>query len=63
MFKECSVAANSNPSLVNASVVNNRLNLRYSASQTGTAVITVRATDQFGAHVDTSFQVTVTPST
>jgi cyclophilin family peptidyl-prolyl cis-trans isomerase len=58
-----SVVANSNPGLVTTSVTNNRLSLSYSASLTGTATITVRATDQFGATVDTSFKVTVNPST
>lgn len=50
---------NSNQSLVTASVQNNRLKLDYAANATGTAVLTVRATDAFGASVETTIRVTV----
>jgi peptidyl-prolyl cis-trans isomerase A (cyclophilin A) len=54
-----SVVANNNRALVAATIVNNRLTLTYTAGQTGTASITVRATDQFGAFVDATFNVKV----
>jgi cyclophilin family peptidyl-prolyl cis-trans isomerase len=57
------VVGNTNPNLVNASVSNSFLNLTYAQGQAGTATITVQATDEFGATVQTSFNVTVaTPS-
>lgn len=55
------VVGNTNPNLVFASVDNNRLTLQYVGGQTGTATITVRAQDSFGAFVDTSFTVNVVP--
>jgi cyclophilin family peptidyl-prolyl cis-trans isomerase len=58
-----SVVGNSNPGLVTANVDHSFLNLNYAAGQTGTSRITVRATDQFGATVDTSFNVTVAAPT
>jgi len=54
-----SVASNSNPGLVTTSINNELLNLQYTAGQTGTATITVRATDQLGSSVTTTFTVTV----
>src|SRR5262249_3470598 len=54
-----SVVANSTPNLVSTSLQNNRLTLNYAAGQTGTATITVRAIDMFGASVDSSFDVVV----
>ncbi len=54
-----SVVSNNKPSLVTASVVNNRLSLAYQPNQTGTANITIRATDQFGATKDATFTVVV----
>jgi cyclophilin family peptidyl-prolyl cis-trans isomerase len=56
-----SVVANSNPNLVTASVVNERLTLSFAANQTGVAAITVRAADQFGAAVLATFNVVVNP--
>ncbi|HYV35492.1 MAG TPA: peptidylprolyl isomerase, partial [Gemmataceae bacterium] len=55
-----SVTANTNPGLVTATINNNRLTLNYTPNQSGTATITVLATDKFGATVQTSFNVTVT---
>jgi peptidyl-prolyl cis-trans isomerase A (cyclophilin A) len=56
-----SVVGNTNPGLVTPTVKNERLSLAYTPNQTGSAIITVRATDQFGAFVDSSFTVTVHP--
>ena len=56
-----SIVSNSNSSLVTASLTNERLNLSYADGQTGSATLTVRATDQFGATADASFTVTVEP--
>jgi cyclophilin family peptidyl-prolyl cis-trans isomerase len=53
------VVGNTNPGLVTAAVVNERLTLTYAANQTGTAAITVQATDSFGATVQTTFNVKV----
>jgi cyclophilin family peptidyl-prolyl cis-trans isomerase len=58
-FLTYSVIGNTNPSLVTTSVNNERLTLSYAPGRTGSAVITVRATDTFGATVQTSFTVTV----
>src|SRR5205085_9896921 len=57
-----SVVSNDNPTLLAASIdpTNNALvHLQPSTGQTGTANITVRATDPYGASVDASFKVTV----
>jgi cyclophilin family peptidyl-prolyl cis-trans isomerase len=54
-----SVVNNTNAGLVTATITNNRLDLHYTANATGTAVITVQATDRFGATTTTSFNVTV----
>lgn len=56
-----SVVSNDNPSLVAASIdpTNALVDLQPSTGQTGTANITVRATDPYGASVDASFKVTV----
>ncbi len=56
-----SVVSNSNPKVVTATISNERLTLHYPPNQTGTATITVRATDKLGATVDATFKVTVTP--
>jgi cyclophilin family peptidyl-prolyl cis-trans isomerase len=56
-----SVVNNTNPALVTATINNERLTLTYAPGQTGSAVITVQATDTFGASVQTSFNVTVGP--
>src|SRR5262249_49232705 len=58
-FLSYSVVSNNNQSLVTASIDNNRLTLHYAANQSGTAQITVRATDRFGASVEASFHVAV----
>jgi cyclophilin family peptidyl-prolyl cis-trans isomerase len=52
------VVSNNNPAVLSTSMDHNQLTL--TAGQSGTAVITVRATNQSGASVQTSFQVTVT---
>ena len=56
-----SVVGNTNPALVTPAVNNERLTLNYTPGLTGSAVITVQATDTFGASVQTSFTVTVGP--
>jgi cyclophilin family peptidyl-prolyl cis-trans isomerase len=56
-----SVVSNSNPGLVSASITDERLTLTYTAAQVGNATIVVQATDRFGATVQQSFTVTVTP--
>ncbi len=56
-FLTYSVVGNTNPQVVTTSVNNNRLTLQ--ARQAGTTTLTVRATDQKGATVDTTFKVTV----
>ena len=53
------VSNNTNPSLVATTLVGTTLTLRYQPRQHGSAVITVRATDQSGLFADTSFTVTV----
>ncbi len=54
-----SVVNNTNPSLVSTSVTNENLTLVYGAGKTGSAAITVEATDRYGATVETTFNVTV----
>ncbi|HVS35235.1 MAG TPA: peptidylprolyl isomerase [Gemmataceae bacterium] len=61
-----SVVGNSNPSLVSTSFVAGHpevlsINSLNPSATSGTATITVQATDQFGASVQASFQVTVEP--
>ena len=54
-----SVQANTNPGLVTPTLTGSTLNLAFAAGQTGTADLTVRATDGGGAFVDETFSVTV----
>jgi len=54
-----SVVSNDNTGLVTTSVAGNNLTLEYAAGQTGTANITVRATDLDGQFIETTFTVTV----
>ncbi len=59
-----SVVGNTNPGLVTTTIdprASSFLNLTYAAGKTGSARITVRATDRFGTFVDASFTVTVVP--
>ena len=56
-FLTYSIVTNSNTTAVTAAITDNRLVL--TANQAGTAVITVRATDQSGAFVEDTFTVTV----
>jgi cyclophilin family peptidyl-prolyl cis-trans isomerase len=50
-----------NPGLVTATVNNERLNLTYAAGQTGSATVTITATDRYGATLTSApFTVTVT---
>jgi len=61
-FLTYSIVSNSNPKLVTPTLGtgdNNRLTLAYAAGQTGTATITVKATDTFGASVTDTFTVNV----
>ncbi|TWU42564.1 Ig-like domain-containing protein [Novipirellula artificiosorum] len=55
-----SVQANSNSSLVTASLLDNVLTLDYQPDQNGTATVTIRGTDGSGAYAQDSFLVTVT---
>ena len=57
-FLTYTVVSNSNPAAVSTGLSHNRLTL--TAGQAGTAIITVRATNQSGAFVEASFHVTVT---
>jgi cyclophilin family peptidyl-prolyl cis-trans isomerase len=54
------VTNNDNPGLVTTSISGKNLTLHYATGQTGTANITVRATDLDGRFVETTFKVTVT---
>jgi cyclophilin family peptidyl-prolyl cis-trans isomerase len=54
-----SVVGNTNPGLVGTLVTNERLGLTFVKGATGSSVITVQATDQFGATVTSSFTVSV----
>ncbi|MFM8930873.1 MAG: peptidylprolyl isomerase, partial [Gemmataceae bacterium] len=53
------VVSNSNPDVVTPTIVGNNLTLAYSATQTGTSVIVLRATDRAGHTTDTAFTVKV----
>jgi cyclophilin family peptidyl-prolyl cis-trans isomerase len=52
-------ASSSNSNLVTPSITNERLSLNFTPGATGTAVITVTATDQLGASKTMTFVVTV----
>ena len=54
-----SVIGNTNSALVAAAIIGNSLVLDYQPDQSGAADITVRATDQSGEFVETTFSVTV----
>jgi cyclophilin family peptidyl-prolyl cis-trans isomerase len=54
-----SVTGNTNPGLVQASINNGLLTLKYAAGVSGGATITLTATDASGAKVSTSFSVSV----
>lgn len=58
-----SVVSNSNPALLTATSSSNNLDLSYITGATGTATLTVRATDSVGNTVDDTFVVTRTPAT
>ncbi len=53
------VVSNSNANVVTPTIVGNGLTLAYSATQTGTSIIVLRATDRAGHSTDTAFTVTV----
>jgi cyclophilin family peptidyl-prolyl cis-trans isomerase len=55
-----SLVSNSNNSVVTAAITDNRLTLTFVSGHTGSATITLRATDRFGAHIDTAFIVNKT---
>ena len=55
-------ATSSDPALVNPTIKNEWLSLNYGNDQTGSATITVTATDRYGATVSQSFVVNVNPS-
>jgi cyclophilin family peptidyl-prolyl cis-trans isomerase len=56
-----SVVSNSNPGLISASLTNEQLTLTDLTGQAGSATITVRATDTFGASVDQTFTAVAVP--
>ena len=60
-FLTYSVVSNSNPGLVTPTLKNEWLTLAYTPFTTGTATITIQATDTFGATVQQTFTVTVNP--
>ncbi len=53
------VVSNTNPGLVNTVLTNEQLTLNYAPNQTGTATITVQATNQNGATATNTFSVTI----
>jgi cyclophilin family peptidyl-prolyl cis-trans isomerase len=53
------VLSNTNPNLVNTVLTNEQLTLNYAPNQTGSATITVQATNQNGATSTNTFTVTV----
>jgi cyclophilin family peptidyl-prolyl cis-trans isomerase len=55
------LVSNSNMALVTAQVVGNNIMLSFTPNQTGTALITVRATDRTGASAEGTVRVTVNP--
>jgi peptidyl-prolyl cis-trans isomerase A (cyclophilin A) len=62
-FLTYKVLSNSNPNLVTATLgtnANEYLTLQYAKGQSGSATITVQATDRFGASVTQTFTVNVT---
>jgi cyclophilin family peptidyl-prolyl cis-trans isomerase len=59
-FLRYSIVSNTNTALVTPTITNNRINLVYADGVSGSATITVRATDRFGATVDTTIAVTRT---
>lgn len=54
-----SVTSNSNPTLVTPSIADNRLTIQAVAGQSGSAILTVRATDRTGNFVETNVTVNV----
>jgi cyclophilin family peptidyl-prolyl cis-trans isomerase len=56
------VVKNSNPELVNATIVNNQLVLNYGTSATRTTELTIRATNLLGQTIEDTFVVTVEES-
>ena len=58
-----SVTANTNPTLVTPTIADNRLTVQAIAGQTGSATVTVRATDRVGNFVESNVTVSVTNST
>jgi cyclophilin family peptidyl-prolyl cis-trans isomerase len=58
-FLTYSVVSNTNPGLVTTTLTNEKLSLAYTPNMTGTATITVAATNAAGATTDASFSVTV----
>lgn len=56
-----SVLNNSNPSAVSAAIVNNQLVLDYLPGQSGTAEITIQATNLLGVTTTDTFLVTIDP--
>ncbi|MEB3209922.1 MAG: peptidylprolyl isomerase [Leptolyngbyaceae bacterium] len=57
-----SIVGNSNPTIVSASIVNNTLLIDYLPGESGTAAITVRATNLLGETQDDTFLINVTPT-
>jgi cyclophilin family peptidyl-prolyl cis-trans isomerase len=53
---------NTNPNLVNATIVNNQLVLSYGSAATRTADITIRATNLLGQSIEDTFTITVEAS-
>jgi cyclophilin family peptidyl-prolyl cis-trans isomerase len=54
-----SVVGNTDKTLVTTTLQDEHLTLKYATGKTGSAIITVKATDEFGASVTTSFTVNV----
>ena len=56
------VVSNDNPQLVTPQVSANNLTLTFAAGMTGTALLTIRATDRNGATAEGTLRVTVNPT-
>ena len=54
-----SVTGNSNPTLLSSSIAGSQLTLTLGSNQTGTATVTVRATDTEGEFIENTFTLTV----
>jgi len=59
---QLTLADNTAPAVITTNLVGSELTLTFAPGQTGTANITIRATDVDGLFVDDTFQVTINPA-